>query len=94
MFFGLQWELLIQKSIYYLASYAIIFLICIIGVDDYPKKLAVKLQNSHPVLISGVYPIYQVAINGGVKRISCVCHLQPVFVFQILRRSGDRYEIK
>ena len=62
MFFGSSVGIIDSKSIYYLASYAIIFLICIIGSTDYPKKLAVKLQNSHPVLISGVYPIYQAAL--------------------------------
>lgn len=62
MFFGSSVGIIDSKSIYYLASYAIIFLICIIGSTDYPKKLAAKLQESHPVLISGVYPIYQTAL--------------------------------
>ncbi len=62
MFFGSSVGIIDSKSIYYLASYAIIFLICIIGSTDYPKKLAEKLQNRHPILVSGIYPIYQAAL--------------------------------
>ncbi len=62
MFFGASAGLADSQSLYFLSSYGIMFLICIIASTDYPKKLAERLHNRHPKLVGGISPIYQLAL--------------------------------
>ena len=62
MFFGAKAGLADSQGLYYLSSYCIMFLICFIASTDWPQKLVQRLQSRHPVLISGISPIYQLAL--------------------------------
>jgi len=62
MFFGSSVGFADAQSLYFLATYGIIFLICIFAATDYPKKLVAKIQARFPLLVQGVSPVYQLGL--------------------------------
>ncbi len=62
MFFGSSVGLVDSQSLYFLTTYGIIFLICILASTDYPKKLINQLNSRAPRLVQGVSPVYQLAL--------------------------------
>lgn len=62
MFFGSSAGFADAQAVYFIATYGIVFLICILAATDYPKKLVEGLQKNHPKIVQGVSPIYQLAL--------------------------------
>lgn len=62
MFFGSKVGFADSQALYFLASYFVVFLVCIIAATDYPKKMMEKLLARHPYLMSGFSTVYQSAL--------------------------------
>ncbi len=62
MFFGSSVGLVDSQSLYFLTTYGVIFLICILASTDYPKKLIDRLHSRAPRLVQGVSPVYQLML--------------------------------